>query len=534
MSLDSFVSAPKVFMNRLILLLFLVLPSIGFAQVPGNVQPAKPDTVKPKKGVTPVDTAEYWKDSLFNRPDPKILKEGAENRPARPRPKRRVFKIRYSDRIQYSALIDFPWTAAAGVPTTLTLQKKLTAWQDSILPSKIRGDTTLREHRASMWYRFGKIVIIDGTIETLVMAIEQDFFGHLARSREFKASGLSYQIGAPIPFFRPMGTMKYDKPVIESKASRQQIAHIAGAALESGSIATEELSIRWMQRKSLFYREALHLLRVQLAGISSVMTVSNSFGSTNSAAGDWLYYTNRNYGHTSNYYYTAGNLKRDYALAAFTNPLLYTSLYSVFYNYMIQGKDSMAIPAIKLGYGKYVLPWVRFGFTPLGPEWIPEITVTKHRQVLSFYGRIGSGVFTNSYGGGIKAYNLVRSTKISLNAHVAFWNQPYLFKNWGDQEVTNVGWGGAALVTGSFLVTKNSTHPMSVVIQAGYKTKGFMEGEIWNATPVIKVGLSFALDRDYVQDDTVPQYEEVPRRSSIKADKKKAEIAKKKLKAKYK
>jgi hypothetical protein len=47
---------------------------------------------------------------------------------------------------------------------------------------------------------------------------------------------------------------------------------------------------------------------------------------------------------------------------------------------------------------------------------------------------------------------------------------------------------------------------MSLAFEAGYKTLGFIEGENWKAGPVARIGLSFALDRDYEQDDTVPAY----------------------------
>lgn len=47
---------------------------------------------------------------------------------------------------------------------------------------------------------------------------------------------------------------------------------------------------------------------------------------------------------------------------------------------------------------------------------------------------------------------------------------------------------------------------MSLAFELGYKTRGYMEGEVWDETPIIRMGLSFALDRDYEEDDTVPSY----------------------------
>jgi hypothetical protein len=74
---------------------------------------------------------------------------------------------------------------------------------------------------------------------------------------------------------------------------------------------------------------------------------------------------------------------------------------------------------------------------------------------------------------------------------------------------------------------------MSLAFQAGYKTRGYLEGEVWDASPVIRVGLSFALDRDYKQDDTVPEYfSPVKKKKLTKSQKRKAAIAKKKVQRK--
>jgi hypothetical protein len=298
--------------------------------------------------------------------------------------------------------------------------------------------------------------------------------------------------------------------------------------MEAGSMASEQISIRWMQRNSIYYKEAIHFLRLQAAAIASVYSTPKKASPGNFDVSDWLYYTNRNFGFYSEYGYTAGNMKRDYALAAFTNPLFYTSLYSVFNHYLIHGKDSMATPTIRIGYGKAMLPWIRYGLTPFGAEWIPEVTFTKHRQVFNFYGRIGTGTFQYAYGGGVKLYNMVRSSNFLLNLHLTAWNQPYFYKSWADQSVQRIGIGGALILSGYFKLSANKDHPVSLAIQAGYKTRGYTEGEVWNASPILRVGLSFAMDRDYVQDDSVPEYEIVQTRKVRVQERKKAKKADKK------
>jgi hypothetical protein len=513
-------------MRKILLLLLFLLPFVLLAQEPVR-NLSIPDTVKPKKlDSLQVDTTDYWKDTLNPIKDNKIWRDGEVTKPIKPRPKKKKFKIRFSDRIEYAFLADLKLTTASGVQTSLLLQKQLSAWRDSLLPASFVKDTTVQQRRKSRIYRAAKIFLIDAPIETIVMATEQDFFGHMSRLREFDLNAkYVFKPKNLFSFSKPLGYVSYNNTNIENEASRQQLSQISASSLEAGGLASDLLAMRWMQRKAVFYNEALHNLRVQFAGIGSVFSVSSSPRTGKSSAEDWLYYTNRQYGHYSEYGYTAKQLKIDYSIATFTNPNLYISLYSVFHHYLMNGVDSMKTPAIKIGYGKYLLPWIRYGFSPLGPEWIPEITLTQHRHVLNIYGRVGTGIFTRSFGGGIRLNNFIRNDYMSLNLHVAFWNQPYLFKNWVNQEILTIGAGGSASLTAYAKLTKGWHYPISAVAQLGYKTRGFMEGEVWQSSPIVRIGLSFALDKDYEQDYIYPEYEEIFTR---KERKKAAQLAKKK------
>jgi hypothetical protein len=554
-------------MNKFLLSLFICLPLAIFAQLP--------DTTKPKKSDIKVDTSEFWKDSLFKNGNPKIWRDGEVVRPPKPRAKRRKFKIRYSDRIQYPVLGDFNLGVSAGVPTILTLQKKLTAWEDSIIPIKYRGDTTWHEHKMSIWLRAARLLLIDAPIETIVMALEQDLYGQMGRAREYGIDGYNYRFGAPIPFWTPMNKLSFEGNIANINASRQELAMMAGGALEAGNMAMEDLSIRWLQRKSMYYREALHYFRLQTAAIASVMNIKYGYfnGSNsqiissklyndslknfpnfdaskyfdfdaiypNNPAGHWLNHVNRNYGFMTAPNYTPKELKRDFALATFTNPWLYYTSAAIFKSYLFEGKDSIPIPQIKLGYGKTVLPWIRYGFTPFGGEWIPEATYTKHRQAYTLYGRFGTGsfkhnTFRENFGAGFKAYNLRRSKKVCINAHLSYWSQDYLYNGpEGDksQNTLSLGWGAGGTVTGYFKLSKTWQHSLSAVVTAGYKTRGYMEGEMWNSGPILRAGLSFNLDRDYEQDDSIAEYEEVPKKMTRKDRQRLKEKEKKAARKKY-
>lgn len=510
---------------KFLVLAFLILPAFLIGQVKEPIKILKPDTIKPKLKDTlgiEIDTASFWKDSL-KRDDWKRDGDFGDDR-AKSRPRRRKFKYRFSDRIQYSCFLNYPFTSSAAIPGTLLLHKFLVDQQNHLWQPSWQDDSTRSQIRKSMPKRILRTVLLDLTIETFLMELQQNIFGQYLRSFEFGMGGLTYSPGLPLPLGPALGNIKFQNPSIVENFSRQQIAQVASATMESSNLATEELTMRWMLRQGSFYREALHYLRNQSSLMAAIFSSGNYQKNNKNPFNNWLYFTNREYGHITSMKYDGQDLKRDFALATFTNPMLYNSLFNIIYSYIGQEMDSVPIFSINLGRNRWAMPWVRFNVTPFGPEWMPQIAITRNRQALQGYARIGKGPFTNSYGGGIKAYNLYRDSKLRLDAHASIWKQPYLFRNWINQQAEPIGWGGAFTVTGSYKI-KNTENPMSLTVQAGFKTRGYLEGEVWNPSPILKIGLSFALDNDFEQEDVVPEYEFVPTRK---------EMRKKKLKRKNK
>ena len=129
----------------------------------------------------------------------------------------------------------------------------------------------------SIWLRSARLLLIDAPIETFVMALEQDLYGQMGRAREYGIDGYQYTFGAPIPFWTPMNKVSFEGNIANINASRQELAMMAGGALEAGNMAMEDLSIRWLQRKSMYYREAFHSFRLQTAAIESVIHIKDNF-----------------------------------------------------------------------------------------------------------------------------------------------------------------------------------------------------------------------------------------------------------------
>jgi hypothetical protein len=451
-----------------------------------------------------MDTARFWRDSMERR---RYLRDGEyeKDRAARLRTKRRKFKIRYSDRIQYAGYLTWPYTAAAGIPSTLLLQKAAADLDESIWRPSWWEDSTNQQLKRSRPNRLLRMLLLDLTVESALTGLQQNITGQFTRALEFGIPVDGYGFRPPVPFWLPPGKLDLSDTLLMQEFSRQQLAQVSSAGIEASHMVMDELSIRWMMRGSVYYREALHYLRHQTANMAGLLLSGNNDKGVNPFS-NYLYFINREFGQISSYRYGASSLKRDYLLANLTNPYLYNSIVNVFHNYLRFGEDSVRLRAIPLGYAKSLMPWIRLNLTPFGTEWMPELAVNYHRQAAQLYARIGNNSFTESYGGGIKMYNLVRNTKVAIHLHAAFWNQKYFYRNWSGQEVEPIGWGWNAGLT-SFIKLGKGLNPLSLALHAGYKTRGYIEGEPWQEGPVIRVGLSFALENDFEEDDTVPEYE---------------------------
>ena len=515
---------PKIFF---IALLF-IFPFAVNGQVKQPIKIVRPDTVKPRPKDSldlQVDTASFWKDSLIREP---IRKEGDYgDDEVKKRPRRRKFKYRFSDRIQYAGYLSYPFASGTAIPTSLLLHKELCNLEEQFWEPSWWTDSTNTQVKKSVPKRIFRTLLVDLTVETFMAELQQNFLGQYLRALEFRMSGLKYSMKSPIPFWQVPGKIDPTSTAISNEFSRQQIAQVSSAAMEANHLISDELSMRWMLRQGMFYREALHYLRNQTAVMAGIFTMNNNNTPGTNPYKNWLYYTNREYGHMDEIRYDSKELKRDYAIASLTNPFLYTSVYHLFYSYTRHSLDSLPLFSINLGRNRWAMPWLSLNLTPYGPEWMPQLALTKNRQGIMGYARIGSGNYVNSYGGGIKLFNAYRDEKLRIDGHATIWKQQYLYRNWNHQESMPIYWGGALTVTGTYKL-KETDFPMSLVVQAGYKTQGYMEGEVWNRTPILKVGLSFALDRDFEQEDVVPEYEFVPTRKEMRKNKMKSRNASKK------
>jgi len=534
-------------MRKIIYLVLILLPLAGWAQVAPQQPEVPQDSVKPKPKdslniniVEPdFDDSDYWRDTLIKRRE-RLLRDGEidpRDRVAKPPKFRKKFRLQYSDRIQYPLTGGFPMSSSAGSNSMVTLERFLSNAEDSLLPNSWTPDTTLKQYRGSIAWRFAKMWLIDDLLLQVISGIDQTFMGQNLRAIEFGYSdfGMNIRAPLPVPFSKSFLYSAQTPQDFYNPLSLQQSAMMISARMETDRIASGVIQQRWMQRGTMRYHEALHFLRRQAQLTYNVFNMRDEVR-PDEPMDYWLNYINRQHGYVSAYNLNSGDIKVRHALATFTNVNLYSSLYSVFYNYLVQGKDTMNLPAFRFGYGGKYLPWVSYNLTPFGGEWVIDNTVAIHRRMFNAYVRVGTGEFGEIAGGGIRLTNIIRNQKVAVNAHFAYWYQPYFFRNYLNEQSEAIGEGFGMFVSGAYKLTKKWDYAMALNAQIGFKTRGYLEGEYWGAGPVVRVGLTFNLDNDRENESAVDEYEQVPRRSEIKREAalKKKQRKKNKSKSKFK
>ncbi|MBD3413089.1 MAG: hypothetical protein GF421_01490 [Candidatus Aminicenantes bacterium] len=139
--------------------------------------------------------------------------------------------------------------------------------------------------------------------------------------------------------------------------------------------------------------------------------------------------------------------------------------------------------------GLKYLPSLRIGLTPYGTEFIQENYIKKGKRLHILSLRIGESTFHQFWGMGWECLNLLDRKNFCLDSRINFWNQPELILGNGEGFVRHHGWGGSAVLTGHLKNIKSLG--IGVLLELGYKTAGFLEGEPLQKGIVFRMGLTY-------------------------------------------
>ncbi len=389
----------------------------------------------------------------------------------------------------YSLLYTPGMNMRSGAETIVTLHKGITTLEDKYIGIRWFSESGFPGKSAGITARFAKYALIDLPLDYFSVVLGHEYFGHGSRYREFDMKNIHYGFSSPPPYGSGGGEATHFG---SAQISYHQLLAIWMGGVEIHPIINRNLSLRWMTSNEMNYREASqYFWSFQIQWTYILDTPEDIFdGNSDNDIRAYTRYINSQstYMDPETLKMSVKDLKSKMMLNA-ANPFIVYSLYSILKTYLWDGDISNEVPAISLGEFQY-LPALRAGFTPFGIEYHLE-NYFRYKGTASLLDiSYGDQTFHESWGGlGIEVRNIYSPRNFSFDVSVNLWNQPGVKFKSDNAQIDGKGIGGALAVKGYYDIPDMNL-PVSLVLELGFKSIGFIEGYSLDSSPIFAVGIA--------------------------------------------
>ena len=169
------------------------------------------------------------------------------------------------------------------------------------------------------------------------------------------------------------------------------------------------------------------------------------------------------------------------------DPFLFLAIYSQLTGYLWNGNPDSNMPMLTFGTVSY-LPLLRTSLTPFGLAFHLDNYFQIDNRLLQVDLSLGDDAFYTRWGGiGIEVEQLVSLDSFDLDLRLAGWKQPRLDLSGESIEVGE--FGGAISLRGNYRQQWERL-PLFLVIEAGLKSRGFLEGYTLERSPNFMFGIA--------------------------------------------
>jgi hypothetical protein len=336
------------------------------------------------------------------------------------------------------------------------------------------------------------------------MTTQHEVFGHGYRVREMGcgvAKVTKYHVRIPPPYAGGGGYTEFLFRPENYTLLNDIVASFGG--IEATSIQASYTKEKWIERGIIDPREFF------LYFFSHLHLPNSAFS---------MEYTNRidagqdisSYLYSLNLLYTREEYRReqleDVSLLNYLDPCLYLSAYG-WVRHLLIGEE-FEIPAfVSIGKAN-VIPGFKAGLTPFGPESFLELFIKLNSATHFIYLREGSHPENSMTGFGYHCKNIWNYKSLNLGLRLDFWSQPKLItkpiKGVPFYEIERYSLNRPAYpysiqdkrclgLLGSCLVSLVTPSEALLELELGYKTEGYVPGQILKEGLVLRLhtGLAF-------------------------------------------
>ena len=381
-------------------------------------------------------------------------------------------------------------SSSVGARNLFSIHKSISAIEELFLKPRLFKEETAGWKTVGILYRIARTALIDNIIDHLVFLTQHEYFGHGARYREFGYKQNNYKLNLFPPYGSGRGSASRGQLSLGRviTAHENMVMSLAGSrsnALMAGLIRSD-----WLLKNQINTNEAILYIITSLdlpIYIWRTKWNPDHLGHSNDVRA-YLNQLNQYEMHVNG---KSPNTTLDvlarHTSAALFDPLLYYSIYAFAYSFLWKGDHQTGVPMIPLGGVKW-LPLMRMGLTPFGTEFIFDNYLMKNCRLINASFRTGGPTFHRFYGFGLSVNNLVYEKKWKFNVKIELWKQPKLILGDINKTIETNGWGGLLAGTVNLRLSDASMAPC-LIVQAGYKTAGYLEGERLSRGPVFRIGL---------------------------------------------
>jgi len=386
-------------------------------------------------------------------------------------------------------VVDRDMTPAAGTMDLLSVERALVTIEDRWLPPARFDESTRVKRGLGIGYRFCKWFALDLPQDHFLMVVGHEIFGHGARLREIGAHGVQYSFDAPIPYGPGGAVTEFsgDLPV-----TRADALAIDTSGIEAQNALADHIGREAVASGALHYREAWLYLESRLDGLRYIRSVSPR-SSPGHDVRSFLLDFNDQCDPPACTPIDAATLKRR-ALVMLGDPMLAYAGYAWAAAYMVHGRTTGPVPMIPLPGGVRYLPALRFEMTPYGTAVTADNTIVRHGRVTNVSLGVGDTGAARAWDVGVTSGDVLRGRRLNAGASIRLWRQPELDAA-PNAQVMKTGVLGAATLQIA-LPESLAAGRAGVLVEAGYKSDGFVRGERLHAGAVLRAGVVIRRSRD--------------------------------------
>jgi hypothetical protein len=340
--------------------------------------------------------------------------------------------------------------------------------------------------------RWAKLIFLYQPLAGFEVVLQHELFGHGYRIRDIskhyvKVLGFSFDL--PLPYGNGGGATFYD--FNKNYTSFQEIA-TSLAGVESTAMLANRIKLKWLESKKIdplnavIYMQSFH----DITGYIYSMEDSPYYVNDGHDIESYLFWLNTTY---YNKHLSKDDLKMS-ALINLLDPFTYYSLFENFY-YIFTSKD-LNFPMFNIGKLRY-LPSFRLTLAPYGMEYYFENFLSYKNRPIYAYLRYGK-FLRNNFGFGIEIPKLIMSKSFDLGFKLDIFNQNKIYFKASELDFDGINFfysekdlrKKVSGISASIFYQKRFKDNLAFYIQAGYKTKGYVQSEDLRDSIIARIGLT--------------------------------------------